>query len=178
MPETSPLIYRSLLGMRFRIVTGYPGSNEAILALERGEVQGVGDWGISSLRAMRPTWLPEKRLKVLMQGALQRHKDFPDVPLPMEFAKNDVDRKVLELYFTQKTMARPVVAPPGVPAERVVILRKAFEALARDTAFLADAERTRQEIEIVPGAALDRIVATVAGTTPEVAARLNEATRK
>ncbi len=177
-PETSPLLYKNLLGMKFKIVSGYPGSSEAILAMERGEVHGSGDWGISSLRAMRPTWLAEGKIRVLMQGALQRHKDLPDVPQPMEFAKSETDRKVLELYFTQKTMARPVVAPPGVPADRVAILRKAFEALAGDAAFLADAQRTKQDIDIVPGAALDKIVATVAATTPEVAARLNAATAK
>ena len=177
-PETSPLIYKSLLGMKFKVVTGYPGSNETVLAMERGEVQGMGDWGISSMRAVRPTWLSEGRIRILMQGALSRHKDLPEVPLPMEFAKDEVDRKVLELYFTQKTMARPVVAPPGVPPERVAILRKAFEALASDAAFLADAQRTKQDIDIVPGATLDKIVRSIAATTPEVAARLNAATAK
>lgn len=177
-PEISPLLYRNLLGMKFRIVSGYPGSNEAVLAMERGEVQGSGDWGISSLRAVRPTWLAEGKIRVLLQGALQKHKDLPDVPLPMEFAKNETDRKVLELYFTQKTMARPVVAPPNVPADRVAILRKAFEALAGDAAFLADAQRVKQDIDIVPGPVVDKIVASVAGTTPAVAARLNEATKK
>ncbi len=177
-PEVSPLLYNALLGMKFKIVSGYPGSNEAILAMERGEVSGSGDWGLSSLRAVRPTWLPEGKVRVLMQGALKKHPELPDIPLPMEFAKNDVDRKVLELYFTQKTMARPVVAPPGVPAERIAILRRAFESLAKDAAFLADAQRTKQDIDIVPGAELDKIVASVAATPPEVAARLNQATAK
>ena len=117
-------------------------------------------------------------MRILMQGALAKHKDLPDVPLPMEFAKNDIDRQVLELYFTQKTMARPIVAPPGIPPERLTILRRAFEALASDATFLADAQRTKQDIDIVPGATLDKIVATVAKTTPEVAARLNAATAK
>lgn len=177
-PEISPLLYKNLLGMKFRIVSGYPGSNEVILAMERGEVQGSGDWGISSVKAMRPTWLPEGKIRILLQGALKKHKELPEVPLPMEFAKNEVDRQVLELYFTQKTMARPVVAPPGVPPERMAILRKAFDALATDATFLADAARVKQDIDIVAGAELDRIVAKVAETTPEVAARLNKATEK
>jgi tripartite-type tricarboxylate transporter receptor subunit TctC len=109
---------------------------------------------------------------------LTKHPDLPDVPLPMEFAQNDVDRRVLELYFTQKSMARPVVAPPGIPAERLAILRKAFEALASDAAFLADAERTKQDIEIVSGEKVAQVVAKAAATTPEVAARLNAATAK
>ena len=177
-PELSPLLYKNLLGMKFRIVAGYPGSSEAILAMERGEVHGSGDWGYSSLKAVRPTWLAERKVKVLMQGALARHPDLPDVPLPMEFARTEVDRKVLELHFTQKTMARPVVAPPGVPAERVGILRRAFTALATDAAFLADAARVKQDIDIVPGEQVAKVVATVAATTPEVAARLNAATEK
>ena len=142
-PEVSPLLYNALLGMKFKIVAGYPGSNEIVLAMERGEVQGSGDWGYSSLKAVRPTWLPERRIKVLMQGALAKHPDLPNVPLPMEFAKNEIDRKVLELYFTQKTVARPIVAPPGIPADRLAALRTAFAALGKDQAFLADAERTR-----------------------------------
>ena len=177
-PEVSPTLYRELLGMKFKIVSGYPGSNEVILAMERGEVQGTGDWGYSSLKAMRPSWLPDKRVKVLMQGAPTKLPQFPDVPLPMEFATNDVDRKVLELYFTQKTMARPVIAPPGLPADRVATLRRAFEMLASDAAFLADAERSKQDIDIVPGAKVDAIVRSIAATTPEVAGRLNAATEK
>jgi len=177
-PEISPVLYNALLGMKFKIVAGYPGSNEAILAMERGEVAGSGDWGISSLRAVRPTWVPEGKVRILMQGALKKHPDLPDVPLPMEFARNNVDRQVLELYFTQKTMARPIVTPPGVPADRMAILRRAFEALAKDEAFLADAKRTRQDIDIVPGAEVDRIVAGIAATPPAVAARLAEATAK
>jgi tripartite-type tricarboxylate transporter receptor subunit TctC len=177
-PEVSPTLYKALLGMKFKIVSGYPGSNEVILAMERGEVQGSGDWGISSLKAMRPAWLADGRIKILMQGAMTRHKELPAIPLPMEFAKNEIDRKVLELYFTQKSMARPVIAPPGLPAERLTQLRSAFEALATDAAFLADAERSRQDIEIVPGSKVDAIVATIASTPPEVSARLNEATAK
>lgn len=177
-PEISPLLYKNLLGMKFKIVSGYPGSSEAILAMERGEVLGSGDWGLSSLKAVRPTWLPEGKVRILMQGALQKHPELPNVPLPMEFARNDVDRRVLELYFTQKTMARPIIAPPGVPAERLAILRAAFKALATDAAFLADASRTKQDIDIVPGETLEKIVATVAATPPEVAARLNQATAK
>ncbi len=177
-PEISPLLYKNLLGMKFKIVAGYPGSSEAILAMERNEVQGSGDWGFSSLKAVRPTWLADGKVRILMQGALTKHKDLPEVPLPMEFAKSEIDRKVLELYFTQKTMARPIVAPPGTPPERLEILRKAFEALATDATFLADAQRSKQDIDIVPGAELDRIVTTVSKTTPEVAARLNAATAK
>ena len=177
-PETSPLLYNALLGTRFKIVTGYPGSNEVLLAMERGEVQGSGDWGISSLKAMRPTWIAERKITILMQGALQKHPTLPDVPLPMEFAKDETDRKALELYFTQKTVARPIIGPPGLPAERLTILRAAFRALATDREFLADAERTRQDIDIVPGEVVDIVVDKVASTPPEVAGRLNAATAR
>ena len=177
-PETSPRLYNGILGMKFKIVTGYPGSNEALLAMERGEVQGSGDWGVSSLKAMRPTWLQEGRIRILLQGALRKHPSLPDVPLATEFARSDVDRRALELYFTQKTVARPVVAPPAVPAERVAILRSAFKALGGDAAFLADAERTRQDIDIVSGEEVDKVVAAVSAAPADVAARLRAAMRQ
>ena len=128
-PETTPQLYNALIGTKFKVVTGYNSTAQVALAVERGEVQGIGDWSWSSLKAVRPQWLAEKKVRLLMQGALTNEPELGSLPNALQFIKNDADRKVMELHFTQKTAARPLVAPPGVPADRVALLRKAIELL-------------------------------------------------
>ncbi|MBX9760870.1 MAG: hypothetical protein K2Y29_18985 [Beijerinckiaceae bacterium] len=173
-PELSPRIYNALLGTKFKIVTGYRGTTEIGLAMERGEVQGIGDWSWSSLKSQKPQWIEKKQVRILMQGALERDKELPDIPNALDFVKNDTDRKALELYFSQKTVARPVVAPPGVPAARVADWRKAFMALETDKAFQEEAEKARLEISLLPGDYVTKVINMVADAPPEVRARFIE----
>ena len=174
-PETTPRIYNSLIGTKFKVVTGYNSTAQIALAVERGEVQGIADWSWSSLKAVRPQWLADKQITLLMQGALKNEPELGSLPNALDFIKNDADRKVMELHFTQKTAARPLVAPPEVPAERVALLRKAFEALAKDKEFLAEMDKAKMEFDFVPGAEIDKIVAQIASTPPEIAARYAKA---
>ena len=174
-PETTPRLYNSLIGTKFKVVTGYNSTAQIALAIERGEVQGIADWSWSSLKAVRPNWLAEKQITLLMQGALKNEPELGSLPNALDFIKNDVDRKVLELHFTQKTAARPLVTPPGVPAERVALLRKAFEALAQDKEFVAEMDKAKMEFDFVPGPEIDKIVAQIAATPPEIAERYAKA---
>src|SRR6478672_8604931 len=130
-PETTPRLYNALIGTRFKVVTGYNSTAQIALAVERGEVQGIADWSWSSLKAVRPQWVRDKQVTLLLQGALRNEPELGNLPNALDFVKNESDRKVLELHFTQKTAARPLVTPPEVPAERVALLRKAFETLAQ-----------------------------------------------
>lgn len=171
-PELTPRLYNALLGTKFRIVTGYNGTAEIALAMERGEVFGIGDWSWTSLKKVRPDWLRDKKVRLLMQVGLQRDPELKDLPTALDFVRTDADRKVLELFFTQKTVARPVVAPPGVPAERLATLRAAFAALGKDQEFLADAEKSGLEAAPLAGEAVDRVIALIASTPPELAERL------
>jgi tripartite-type tricarboxylate transporter receptor subunit TctC len=174
-PELTPRLYNAVLGTKFKIVTGYNGTAEIALAMERGEVSGIGDWSWTSLKKVRPDWLRDKQVRLLMQGGLQRDPELKDLPSALDFVKNDADRRVLELFFTQKTVARPVIAPPGIPAERLLVLRTAFAALAKDGDFLADAERSGLEAAPLAGEGVDWIIALIAGTPPELAERLTKA---
>jgi hypothetical protein len=106
-----------------------------------------------------------------MQGALRRDPDLPDLPSALDFVKTEADRKVMQLFFTQKTIARPVIAPPGTPTERLAALRAAFVALATDRDSLADAERSNLDVAPISGEAVDKVVALIAGTPAEVADR-------
>src|SRR5262249_20293954 len=122
-PEITPRLLNAIIGTKFKLVMGYPGVNEIVLALERGEVQALADWSISSIKVARPTWIPEKKINLLMQIALEKDPEFANVPFALDFVKNDADRAVMQLYLTQKTVARPVLAPPDVPADRIAALR-------------------------------------------------------
>jgi tripartite-type tricarboxylate transporter receptor subunit TctC len=170
-PEITPRLYNSLIGTKFKIVNGYNGTAEIALAIERGEVQGIADWSWASFKKQRPDWLRDKKVTLLLQGALQRDPELPDLPSALDFVRNEADRKVLELFFTQKTIARPVIAPPGVPADRIATLRAAFAALATDRDFLADAERSGLDVAPISGAAVDKVVALIAGAPADVADR-------
>jgi len=174
-PETTPKLYNSLIGTKFKVVTGYNSTSQIALAIERGEVHGIGDWSWSSLKAVRPNWLADKLVTVLMQGALSNEPELGNIPNALDFIKNESDRKVMELHFTQKLAARPLVAPPGVPADRISILRKAFEALAKDKEFMADADKARLEIAFVPSDKIDKVVAQIASTPAEIADRYAKA---
>jgi hypothetical protein len=174
-PETTPRLYNSLIGTKFKVVTGYSSTAQIALAVERGEVQGIADWSWSSLKAVRPNWIADKQVTVLMQGALKNEPELGALPNALDFIKNDADRKVLELHFTQKTAARPLVTPPEVPAERVAMLRKAFEMLAQDKEFLVEIDKAKMEFDFVPGPEIDKIVARIAATPPEIAERYAKA---
>ena len=137
-------------------------------------MQGIADWSWSSLKAMRPDG-SRQQITLLMQGALQNDPELGSLPNALDFIKNDADRKVMELHFTQKTAARPLVTPPEVPAERVALLRKAFEALAQDTEFLAETDKSQMEFGFVPGEEIDKVVAQIVSTPPDIAERYAKA---
>ena len=174
-PETTPKLYNSLIGTKFKVVTGYNSTAQIALAIERGEVQGIGDWSWSSVKAVRPDWVRDKKVTLLMQGALHKEPELGNLPSAFDYIKNAADRKVLELHFTQKTAARPVIAPPGVPADKVAILRKAFAALAQDKEFAAEAEKSKIEFGFVSAAEVDKVVALIASTPPDIAERYAKA---
>lgn len=174
-PETSARLFNALLGTKFRLVMGYNGTTAIGLAMERGEVQGIADWSWSSLKAQRPAWIRDKSVRILMQGALERDKELPDIPNALDFVKDGTDRKVLELYFTQKTVARPLLTPPDVPIDRVEILRRAFMALDSDAAFHDEAKKSNLDLSLLSGEAVDKVIALITNATPDVKAKLANA---
>jgi len=129
-----PTLLNNVLGTKFRIVTGYAGSREITLALERNEVQGTCGVGWTGIVTIHPEWFEHGTVKVLVQLGIKGHPDLDrmKVPLAIDFAKSADDRAVLELVMSQSSFGRPFVIPPGVPAERVAALRKAFLAALQD----------------------------------------------
>ena len=164
-----PKIVNGVLGTRFKIISGYPGGNDVGLAMERGEVQGRCGWSWSSVKSTHQKWYDEKKFSILMQLALDKHPDLPNVPLIVDLAKNDEQRQILKLIFARQVMGRPFLAPPGIPPARVEALRKAFMDTMNDKEFLADAEKAKMEITPVPGAEIEKLVKDIYATPKEVA---------
>ena len=164
-----PKITNGVLGTKMRVITGYPGGNEVGLAMERGEVQGRCGWSWSSVKSTHQKWLDEKRFAILVQLALKKHPDLPDIPLIVDLAKTDEQRQILELIFARQVMGRPFVAPPNIPRERADALRKAFMDTMNDKDFLADAEKAQLEITPVPGDQIEKLVKDIFTASPEIA---------
>ncbi len=164
-----PKITNGVLGTKMRVITGYPGGNEVGLAMERGEVQGRCGWSWSSVKSTHQKWLDEKRFAILVQLALKKHPDLPDIPLIVDLAKTDEQRQILELIFARQVMGRPFVAPPNIPRERAEALRKAFMDTMNDKDFLADAEKAQLEITPVPGDQIEKLVKDIFSASPEIA---------
>jgi hypothetical protein len=177
-PEATPRLFNAVLGTRFKIINGYPGTTEIALAMERGELEGIADWSWSSIKTARPDWLRENKITLLMQAALNKDPELSNVPSALDFVRDDADRKVIELYLTQKMLARPIIAPPGIAPERLAVLKNAFGALAQDKEFLADAQSARLEVAPIWGEAVDKIIRLISSASPDTAARLGKAIRE
>jgi len=162
-------VINAVLGAKLKIVAGYPGGNDVVLAMERGEVKGRCGWSWSSVLAAHMAWWKEKKINILVQLALAKHPDLPDVPLVTDLAKTDAQRQMLRMIFARQVMGRPFVAPPGVPKERVDALRKAFMDTMADKDFRADSEKAKLEINPVPGDQVEALVKEIYATPPEVA---------
>ena len=155
-PTSSRKIVNGVLGTKMKVVTGYPGGNEVGLAMERGEVQGRCGWSWSSVKSTHQKWIDDKKFTILVQLALDKHADLPDVPLIIDLAKTDEQRQILRLIFARQVMGRPFLAPPGIPPDRAAALRKAFMDTMTDKEFLADTEKAQMEINPVSGDKLTR----------------------
>ena len=157
--ETMPRLLNALFGTKIKIVSGYKGGNDVYLAMERGEVHGRCGGITTSIKATRPDWFPQKKVVVPIQIALERSKEYPNVPAVIEFAKDQRTRDILEFALAYQGMDRPVIAPPGVPGERIALLRKAFNATMKDKQFLAESEKQQLTVDAQTGESVARIVA-------------------
>ncbi len=148
-----------MLDAKLRVVRGYLTSTEIDLAIERGELQGRCGVSFGSLRVNKPEWLANNYVTVLIQLGLERHPDLADVPLLTELVTNKDDRAAIELMLAPSSMARPFFAPPGVPPERIALLRKGFDAAMKDPALIEDAAKQRLELMPMTGAEMEAVFA-------------------
>ena len=172
---TMPWALNRILGTKYKVVMGYPSSAAMGLALERGEAQGIGSTSWDYLLTKRE-WLEEKKVKILYVIALQRFRDLPDVPTVMEIVNNPLDKNALKLISSTSSVGRALLAPPDNDKARTAALRAAFDKMAKDPEFLADAERRRLGSDTLDGQSLQDLVADVAAQPPDVIERMKELT--
>ena len=170
--DTWPVILNDVLGTKFKVVTGYLGSQETILAIERGEAHGRCGLSLSSLKTAKPEWLRDKKVNVLVQIALEKSPELPDVPLVFDLVTKPEDRQMLTLLVGPTAMARPFVAPPGVPADKAAVLRRAFDATMNDPEFRADAAKIKADVEPTTGEDVQKLVAQLYATPKPVIERV------
>jgi tripartite-type tricarboxylate transporter receptor subunit TctC len=166
--DVFPDVLRHMFHMKIKLVTGYPGGSDVILAMERGEVDGRCGWSWSSVKSTKYDLYKKKEIVIPVQLALKKHPDLPDVPLVTEETKDPKELAALKLIFGRQSVARPYATAPGVPADRVAALRKAFDDTMKDPAFLAEAEKTKLEVEPVSGQEVQDLVAELYQSSPEV----------
>lgn len=172
--DVFPRVLNGVLGTKMKVITGYPGGNDVGLAMERGEVQGRCGWSWSSVVSTHMNWYKNKDINVLVQLALDKSPDLPDVPLITDLAKDQKQKQTLRLIFARQVMGRPYLAPPGIPKDRADALRTAFMDTMKDPEFLAAAKKADLEITPVSGDKIQSLLEEAANTPKEVQKRAGE----
>jgi tripartite-type tricarboxylate transporter receptor subunit TctC len=171
-----PKALAGLLGMKFKLVGGYKSSADVMLAMQRDEVQGICE-SFDSIRSRRPDWLTKKTITILFQGAAEASPDLPGIPLIQDLARNTEERQAIEFLYAGQGIGRPFVAPPGLPPDRLAMLRKAFDATMKDAEFIADVKRQKLDLDPIDGdklaALINKIYATPKAVVDRVSALVN-----
>jgi tripartite-type tricarboxylate transporter receptor subunit TctC len=155
--ETIPKLLNAFLGTKFKLISGYPASTEAMLAMERGEVDGASSsW--AAVKVARQDWLREKKIRIILQTTPERIPELPDAPSLGEIGTTPEDRQVFGLYASGSAIGRSLIGPPGIAAERVMALRAGFDAMVDDPEFVADVRKLDVELDPLPGAAVAGLV--------------------
>ena len=166
--DVFPTVLRKMFKLPMKVVAGYGSAAEVVIAIKRGEVDGRCGWSWSSLVSWNRDMYEGRQIDVVLQLALQKLDELAQVPLVTDVAETADQRTALKLIVSRQTMARPYVAPPGIPAERLAALRSAFDATMKDAGFLADAKRQDLEVRPIAGAEADALIKEVYATPPEI----------
>jgi tripartite-type tricarboxylate transporter receptor subunit TctC len=165
--EVYPKILNAVVGTKFKVITGYPGSNDGLIAMERGEVDGaLTSW--NTTKTSKKAWLDEKKINIIVQFAAERHAEIPDVPTAVELGTTKEQKQVLDLFVSGATVGRSIMATPGVPADRLKALRAAFDAMIKDKVFLDEVEKTKAEFDPMSGEKLQDVVVNMSKIPPDV----------
>jgi tripartite-type tricarboxylate transporter receptor subunit TctC len=170
-----PYAMNSILGTKFKVVAGYAGGPELMLSVERGETQGVASTSYSNFTGTHHLWLEQKKIRFLAQLGIRKHSDLQDVPLALDFAKDESSRQVLALLFSRNLLAFPFAAPPAVPPDRVAYLRDAFRKVASDPDYLADLKQAKLESDPVYGEEMSKLIADLFASSPDILEKARQA---
>jgi tripartite-type tricarboxylate transporter receptor subunit TctC len=169
-------LHKHTSGALYDLVTGYKGTNDITLAMERGEVDGICGWDWASMKSQKPAWVQEKQANILLQVGLEPSDELTGLGVPHLYRYvKDEDRAVVDLVVSQQLFQRPFIVPPETPADRVAILRAAFAATMKDPQLLADAEKVRIDIAPIDGAQVQEAVRKLYATPKDVVERAQKA---
>ena len=169
-----PAMLNKLFGTRIKVIGGYKAGSDIDLAMERGEIDGRCGTHLTTYKSLHPAWMAERKIILPVLVAEKRRADYPDTPTVMEFVKDTTTRQQLELVMITQNVDRPVLAPPGTPAERVKELRDGLMATLADSAFLAEIEKKNLFVDPVPGEQMAREFAKAFAFPPEIIAAVRE----
>ncbi len=169
--EASARLLNATMGAKFKIVSGYAGQADVLLAMERGEVQGSADWSWSEIKTRHADYLANKTINLILQNGVRKSSELPDVPLAIDFIADETDRQAAALYFGLKQVARPVLCGPGVPADRLQALREAFAQLKDDPDYKVNAQKLGLG-DPTPSGDVEDFVQRAASAPPDVVRRL------
>ncbi|HEU0215662.1 MAG TPA: hypothetical protein VFQ90_03320 [Stellaceae bacterium] len=158
--RTYPKVLNALIGTKFKIVSGFRSSVDVFLAMERGEVEGICE-SYDSVVNRRPDWVKNKTINILFQGGAEANPELKGIPFILDYAKTEEQKQALRFIYAGQGIGRPFIAPPGLPAERLKLLRDAFDATMQDPEFLADAKRSKLDVEPKDGAHLAALIADI-----------------
>ena len=169
-PHDTPIMLNNILGTKFKLVAGYPGTQEIALAVSRGEVGGICGFGWTSLMSQQPQWVTENRINILVQIAMEPYPALEKMGVPMiwKWVKTDEQRRVLEFLMAEQVFGRPFLGPPDIPADRLAALRESFLATMKDPEFLAEAAKLGIEVDPVTGERFETLIKRVASSPPDI----------
>ncbi len=167
-PDIWAQTYKNVLGAKDQLVSGYPGTNDIVLAMQRGEVDGLCGISWSTIIAAHSDWMPNHLVNILVQAPISKADEIPNVPYATDLATTPEQRQILKVLMASQGMARPFVAPPDIPQDRKAALIAAFDATMTDPEFLAEAKKHALDVRPVTGAAIDKILAEVYTTPKDV----------
>jgi tripartite-type tricarboxylate transporter receptor subunit TctC len=170
-PDMFALMFKNVFGAKLKLVTGYPGTNDVALAMERGEVDGMCGLSWSTVKTRHLDWVTAKKVNIPVQAGLTKEAEIPDVPVVTDFVKGEEQMQIVRLILASQEMARPFVAPPGIPEDRKRALIDAFLKTMKDPEFLAEAQKMKADVNPVSAGEIDRLLADVYKTPKDVVAK-------
>jgi tripartite-type tricarboxylate transporter receptor subunit TctC len=168
-----PKALNALLGMKFKIIGGFPSSSDVFLAMERGEVDGICE-SLDSVSGKRPEWLPQKKVTILFQGGEQPNPELKGIPFVNDLAKNADDKTAIEFLYAGQGIGRPFIAPPDMPADRVKMVQEAFSATMKDPEFAADAKKQKLDVDPEDGEHLAALIKKIYATPKPIVDKIGE----
>jgi len=168
-------LYKNVLGARIKLVSGYPGTNDITLAMERGEVDGICGLSWGTIKIAHPEWMRDKTVNFLLQAGLKKDSELPDVPLALDLIDDPEKKQVLYLHFAPQGMGRPFAAPPNIPEDRKAALIKAFDNTMKDPELLAEAAKEKMDINPMKGDEIDALLKQLYATPADVVAKAAKA---